>query len=881
MNKFGKAALLTASAIVSSAVMLPSVALAQSAGEIAEDEQGGIKEIVVTARKVEESLSDAPVAVSVITADSIAQQGLNSLDDFAKQAVGISFSQAFGRTTDRPVIRGASNVLAGVQAGVETGAAFFVDGVYYQGDIQGFDPSSIERVEIVKGPQSALYGRNTYAGAINYITKDPSQDLTITGRLRVAEHNEREAAASVSATFLDGGLGVRVGGRFFEYGGEYRNQLTGKKVGQEETKSAYATLTFKPFEDFKMRSRISWQKDEDGPLALFLQGAADNNCKPGFRSPRFRARSGAVPFAPATLSSSNNNQFFCGVIRPQPNNVRLNTDPMPITIPAFAGPPPSFATPAISGNFDGTAYDGITNEQLSLTNIIDWDLGGSGWILSSLTGWRDNKNFFGTDSDHSDAFAYFNTNPAIGGSIPNPLTTEPAFANTNRDDQQDISQEIRLSSPVDNPFRILVGGYYFRQEFRSQDITFASGTAGLGVGRDNSEYDTIVNKAVFGLAEYDFSDAFSVTAEVRYAEETKTQISRGAGGTSVFCAGEANRLAAFGATGAGNTCRPKAKFTGLDPRITVNYTTPGGTLVYGVYATGRKPGGFNGTAGVTATAQSTSGQNFVNYLPEKSKGGELGIKFDALDRTLRGSVAVFYNELTNVQLTQAIPNPSGTGALTSIVANSGDAETKGVELEFQAAPADGLLLTMGVAYVSAKFTRGCDADLFILNSGGLRTNFDTGNPTPAGLALCDISGKTLPLGSPYIVNGSVNYETGIGSGDGRLFGIANFSFEDSKYIQTDNFAKTGDTFLLNARLGYKTDNFTLALFGRNLTDEDSIPLATRWFDLRYGAGTTGLPPAASVSFDGRPAQIESGSPRGFFGALRKGRTFGVEGTFSF
>ena len=161
-----------------------------------------------------------------------------------------------------------------------------------------------------------------------------------------------------------------------KYGGEYRNQLTGKKVGQEETKSAYATLTFKPFDDFKMRSRISWQKDDDGPLALFLQGAADNNCRPGFRSARFRARSGALPFAPAVLSSTNTNQFFCGVIRPQPNNVRLHTDPLPITIPAYPGIPGVFgATPAISGNFDGTAYDGITNEQLTMTNIIDWDPG--------------------------------------------------------------------------------------------------------------------------------------------------------------------------------------------------------------------------------------------------------------------------------------------------------------------------------------------------------------------------------------------------------------------------------------------------------------------------------------------------------------------------
>jgi outer membrane receptor protein involved in Fe transport len=868
--------------------------------DVTEADAGGIPEIVVTARKTAETLSDAPVAVSVVTSEVIAERGLNSIDDFAKNATGISFSQAFGRSTDRPVIRGQSNVLAGVQAGVETGAAYFVDGVYYQGDIQGFDPLSIERVEIIKGPQSALYGRNTYAGAINYITKAPSDRLSVSGRARAAEHDEYELAASVSGPVLGEMLGFRAGARYFTYGGEYTNQLTGKKVGDEETKSAYLTLDFNPLSDLHMRTRGSWQKDDDGPLAIFLQGAVANNCKPGFRSPAFRTRSSAVPFAPATLTSANNNQYFCGVIQPQPNNVRLNTDPLPITIPAGTFIPPSFNTAAISGTFDGTAFDGVENEQYLLTNVLDWDLGGSGWIVSSLTGYRDNKNFFGTDSDHSDAFAYFNTNPAIGGSIPNPLVTEPAFANTNRDDQSDFSQELRIASPADRMIRFVVGGYYFKQKFRSVDITFASGKQGEPLGTDLSQRATIENKAAFGLVEVKPTDAISITGEIRYAEETKTLIDRSsasATGLYIFSAGaSADDRNTFGCTQAlvdrrnaagvaipGCVVLPKAKFTGWDPRVTVNYTTPGGTLLYGVFATGRKPGGFNGTAGQTATLQ--TGQDFTRYLPEKSRGGEIGVKFDALDRTLRIAAAGFYNKLTDVQLTSAIPNPSGTGAITSIVTNSGDASTKGFELEAQMAPSRNFLVTMGVSYVDASFTKGCDADEFILNSGGLRPNFDTRNPTAAGLALCDISGRKLPLGSPWIVNGSVSWDRELGSNGLSLFALSSFSYEDSKFVQVHNLAKTGDTFLLNARLGIRSENFTIALFGRNLTDEDSIPLATRWFDLRYGAGTRGLPAGAgnppTQPFDGKPAQIETGTPRGFFATLRKGRSFGVEATFDF
>ena len=121
-------------------------------------------------------------------------------------------------------------MLANVQFGVETGAAYFVDGIYYQGDIQGFDPLSIERVEIIKGPQSALYGRNTYAGAINYITKKSTDTFSASGRATLAEHNEYQLAGSVSGPIIPGVLGFRLGGRHFEYGGQYINQLTVKKV---------------------------------------------------------------------------------------------------------------------------------------------------------------------------------------------------------------------------------------------------------------------------------------------------------------------------------------------------------------------------------------------------------------------------------------------------------------------------------------------------------------------------------------------------------------------------------------------------------------------------------------------------------------------------
>lgn len=858
----------TRAALLAATALVPAAAHAQDTPP-AGASQTGNNDIVITARKTEESLLDSPVTVSVVSDQQIRDLGLNSIDDFARQATGISFSQAFGRSSDRPVIRGQSNVLANVQFGVETGAAYFVDGIYYQGDIQGFDPESLQRVEIIKGPQSALYGRNTYAGAINFITKDPSERLTVSGRATAAQYNEFQFIGTVSGPIIPDVLGFRLGGRFYTYGGQYRNQLTGRRVGSEETASAYLLLNFTPGDDLKIRLRAQYQRDDDGPLAIFLQGSEANNCLPGFRSNRYRTASIFLPYVPNALGpSTNTNQYYCGVIQPQPNNVRLNTDVTTGVYPAitsFVPGVPSFPGATFTG--DGTAFDGVRNDQFYLSSIIDWDIAGSGFVLSSLTGYRDNTNLFGTDSDHSNAFFFFAA-PTAG--------TEPAFANTNRNDTWDLSQEIRLMTPARYPVRALVGAYYFKQVDRGTDITFASGTGGTAFGALGSSLNEIESVAVFGSLTWDITDRLSISGEIRYAEERKRQLDFSA--APIFCAGFAGVTNAFG-TFTNANCNSRYLETGTDPRITINYTTPGGTLFYAVYATGRKPGGFNGAAGVTAATQ-YPGSNFVNYLPEKSVNYEVGVKFEALERRLRVSFAAYTATLTDVQLTTAIPNPAGTGAITSIVTNSGNARSNGFELDVDIIPADWWTFRFGVSYTDARFTRGCDADQFIFNSGGLRPNFDTRNPTAAALPLCNITGNRLALGSPWMINGSTTLTQPL-SADMSFWANANFSYEDSKYVQVHNRAETGDTFLLNARIGIRTENFTLALFGRNLTNESSIPLATRWFDFRYGNGTTGLPAAATVTFDGRPAVIESGGPRAFFATLRKGRTFGVEGTFNF
>ena len=157
-----------------------------------------LEEIVVTARKREESLQDIPVSVTAISSAEIANRQVNSLDDLAKFAPGLVFSKSFGRSNERPVMRGLASVLAGTNATVETGVAYFVDGVYYPGDIQTLDMAEVARVEVIRGPQSALYGRNTYSGAINFIMKKPTDALSGGANMAV-DADERLVTGRLSA----------------------------------------------------------------------------------------------------------------------------------------------------------------------------------------------------------------------------------------------------------------------------------------------------------------------------------------------------------------------------------------------------------------------------------------------------------------------------------------------------------------------------------------------------------------------------------------------------------------------------------------------------------------------------------------------------------
>jgi outer membrane receptor protein involved in Fe transport len=842
-----------------------------------------IEEIVVTARKREESLQDVPVAVSAFTREAIEERQLESVNDIARFTPGLVFDKAFGRATERPVIRGQGNVLAGVQFGVEAGAAYFVDGVYYPGDIQSLDLNEVERVEVIRGPQSALYGRNTYSGAINFVTRSPAREFSGSAR-GSADKDEQEYSLR-----LEGPLGERasasLGLRRMDFDGQWTNQLTGEAIGSEETNSVAGVLDFAPTDNLDVRLRASYSEDEDGTRPFMFQDASFNNCFPGTRSLAYFATSGSL----------NQNQYFCGEIQPRP--VFLNTTAAAgsvVTTPAVpatavVGTALTDAPAGSTRAYDlrpGIAFSGVERELTLISGILNWDISGSGYMLTLDGAWRTEDRLTGSDSD----FMSFNTFPATatGAAVPG---AESTGANTARDEYDDYSVELKVASPANEPVRWMAGLFYYEQEQRTLDINFR-----FPEGRPiaNSIND-VFNRSIFGLVEWDFAPGWSVTAEGRYMEETK--------GLSERCTATNPPCNATVDAPGPSAFEGKGDFTAFTPRVTLKWQPTSDLNLYAVYAEGVKPGGFNGAAGLISTPIQPE------YQQETSDNFELGLKSSWLGGRLLLNVAGYFIDATDIQLTTPIVRSDGS-PVTSIATNQGSGEVRGVEVEARWRPIDPLSLTLTYALADSEFTEGCDDFQWTLTSGGgnnaLRQGaYNAANPAAGGTNLngrgdCSIVGNQFPLSAKNTGSLAADWRQPIG-GSFELFVNADVSYTDKRPVQVHNLAFVPAATLVGARFGVANDNWTVALYGRNLTNEDAVAIATRWLQNPYIAISTiaipgtapvrstasqtaaGLPafPAGSAAALGAANVAAYSLPRSFFAMLRRERQVGLELTYRF
>jgi outer membrane receptor protein involved in Fe transport len=861
-----------------------TLALGSQAGQAqgtTADEPAALDEIVVTARKREESLQDVPLSVTAVASQDILERNIRDARDLAQFTPGFSYSSAFGRNNlERPVIRGQSNILG------EPNASFFVDGVYITGPVVQTEVANLERIEIIKGPQAALYGRATFAGAINYVTKRPSEEFSGGANVTLGQHDQVEADAFISGPLVQDKLFYYLAARHYEFGGEFTNFRTGRKYGDERTDGVTAKLLWKPVEGTEVSWLTTYAEDDDGHAVLAFQGREFNNCQ---------LRSVALPRSPG---------YRCG-------------EAVDIDQLIFGAATDLF--PA-----DGV---GVQRERIRTALQLNTQFAG-GYELAASASYNDEDQATGYDVSYG-GFDLFAT------AAPVPVLAANAQGNAARqylangsgwrlegEDREDFSAELRFSSPQEERFRWLAGAFYFKgnnDNVRNDKIypdrtIVPNGQAALTVRKTE-------NRAAFGAIEFDATDRLTVTAEVRYAEDELFQQSYQlpslaqlaplvpAATTAMLGPLGAGTVAAYAAAGAipvGAINYQVAQtfgetFKSTTPRVTLRYELSEDATFYFNFAKGNKPGGFN--TGVVVPLLLAEGLP-IPFDEEEVDAYEIGGKFQLFDGRARVNVAVFRNDLFNQQLTQNIVGGSPPVA-NSFIQNVGETLIQGLELEVQARLAEGWDVSLGYAYVDAEikeYVLPDQAALFSSTPARVLTAFSNTNPfgclpaapgttvaTPAGRATCaalvaadnaafgDVAGNRPPRAPEH--QGFISSRYGRPLNDNLTWFVGgDVTYEGSKYDQVHNLIETGDRTSINARLGLESESWSVFLWGRNLGDDDTPVDILRYVDAR--------PPLPAFT----PAELAAGvspfiaganNPRGFAVTPPRGRQVGITATYRF
>jgi outer membrane receptor protein involved in Fe transport len=622
-------------------------ALLMVAGNLTAQERLAIEEITVTARKVEESLQEVPIAVSPFTAKKIQELNLRSTDDLALFTPGLSFTSAFGRQpgSDRPAVRGISTIQNGV--GNSSAMAYFIDGVYLGGSPQSTELFNLERVEVLKGPQAAQFGRGTYLGAINYVTKRPGEELGGELEVSAGEDGYVQGLASFSGPISDT-VGFYVGVGFDTFDGQYTNQRDGGDLGGEESTSITGKLHFNPSDTLEIIAKLGYQETDDDHFAVYLQPRELNNCcfrgDPG---------SGIAPRA---------REYYVGEAVADENNIELFTDLL-----------------------DRAGGAGAELERFIAALTINWEFLPD-ITLTSLTGYVDDEIQTGFDVSYA-AYEPF----------PFPTFLNGAFNQFDRDEQSDFSQELRVTSNAVQNIRLTLGGYLYdgdTEELESLGVTTAGDVVQNPFVSSNT-LEEIENWAVFGGADWDINEQITVGLELRYAEDEITVFETALDGSGPVVGGS-------GCTK--QTCNDT--FDSFTPRITAVYRIRDGINIYGNIAKGTKPGDFNSQVPTDVNGNPDESLRAVDE--EEAWNYELGLKSELWEGRANMNIAGYFLDVTDQQLTQVIELQGGL--TTSILQNVGETEVWGIELDATVLVTENLTAGLTYAWTDAEITKRISTD---------------------------------------------------------------------------------------------------------------------------------------------------------------------------
>lgn len=825
-----------------------SLCLAAATLPLAAQEEG-LAEVVVTARRAEENLQKVPLSITALSARELEAAGATTVEDIAALTPGFSFRNGFGRAFQRPVIRGMANISG------SPNASFFIDGVYVNGPISGYNLDNLERVEVIRGPQSALFGRSTFSGAINYVTRKPGDEYEGGLTATLGNYDHQNYSAWVSGPIARDTLGFELNANYYTRDGQYLNIHSDKHdVGGEQTKSVGGALSWTPAEVFDATLRVNYVENKDEMPAIVRLGGPDT----GFTAEHVRNC-----YQP--LAGTRRRGYFCGTM-PTLDFVSVNTTEYE----------------------DAGIFPGQVSKLFRSSLAMNLDLGD--YTLTSTSSWDRIESETASDQDYSSTRGF-------GG----------AFETYTSAGEDIWSQELRLASPRDGRVRWQAGLYMFEQK---PDSTAIAGNLVANPVAEQPDLPPVMttqaidsrtrNKAAFAMVEFDVLENLTLTAEARYAEDEIHT-----GGTSVFSKSSNTGFlpGSFSAgctvvdtPNAGNPARQTltctnpyvndAQFDNFLPRFTATWLATDELTLYAQYAKGNKPGGFNADS-QNARIQPVSRADLVtlglvDYDEEEADSYELGVKSQWLDRRLQVNGAVYFIDWTNQQLTQTSPvseegRAVGAAAqpqfLTSYTANLGRSEIFGAELEMLAVLGDHWSLRLTYAYQDAKIREYMSSDQADLIFAGPYTGCVADSQCYADyLAAGDLSGHFIPRVPKNQASASLSADYPVGNW-GRFFWRTDYSFESSRYVQVHNLAESGDAHLVNMRAGIERGSWSATLWVDNLTEDDTSIDTIRTVDPTIFLVVPVQPPL--------PGSVTATNARDFGVTLPLKRMYGVTLSYRF
>ncbi len=547
-----------------------------------------IEEIVVTARRKSEKLQEIPLAVTALSAETLEKVGATDLRDILAQTAGVSLYGTASQALETPVIRGQFDLNYSAFTDGQPNVAVFLDGIYLQNsNAVSLGLLALDRVEVIKGPVSALYGRNGFAGAINYVSKLPTDTFEANALLRYGEYGTTTVNGDIEGPIVEGILKAGVAFIHQTSGNPFKDAVNGNGIGNFHRNDVKASMDFTPTDALDINAGYYYGQD-------------------------YFSQDPTVILTPNCIGGT----FICGKVMPTP--IQIPNDPASADASGNRRKVESGHLKATYDlDFADLSYLGGYNKVIERSyEDFSFLRGGETYVLNPGPGSINTYQFFGSD-----------------------------------DNTQDMSHEIRFSSKQDERLRWAAGGDYFQSKLDTTTLIGVDGAnipagqsvgsaANFGIagffvtptGAPSTSNFTLAEVrertySYFGSLEYDLLDNLTISGEFRSTFDRSTMdIERNSFVANVF--------RPYGII-------PAAGYDFNNYRTSIKYKFTPDMMFYASVASGAKAGGFN------TQSQLASNQS---YGPEKNTTYEGGVKADFLDKKLQLDASVYHIDSSNLQL---------------------------------------------------------------------------------------------------------------------------------------------------------------------------------------------------------------------------------------